>query len=208
MPKILLFPASQRRESYQRRLLEYVATLLAGHCDIDVLNSTEVTLPLFNQDLESDPGVMAEVHSLHQRFGSADGIIVASPEYNGHVSPYLKNTVDWVSRLGHIDTRYARSNPFRDKPLLLCSATTGWSGGVIGLRDARSIFSYLGCLVAAEEIAVSRAADAILADGYRFSPHYAEYMKEAVENFLSLVRRHYNVQPGCPTCAAVGTGEE
>lgn len=207
MSRILFFPASLRRESYQQRLLDYLIPLFGKHCEIDVLKSGEVTLPLFNQDLESDPEVLAQVLSLHRRFADADGLVVASPEYNGHVSPYLKNTVDWVSRLGHIDDRYADANPFRDKPLLLCSATTGWSGGVLGLQDARSIFSYLGCLIAGQSIAVARAAEAMPKDGYHFQPHYAAYMREAVGSFLSLVQRH-GTTPHCREHAAFAAMEE
>jgi chromate reductase len=103
------------------------------------------------------------------------------------VSPYLKNTVDWVSRLARIDARYAADSPFRGKPLLLASASTGWTGGILGLQDARTIFSYLGCLVSAEQICVSDA-DRWAAEGqFRFETAFAEYIERALATFLSLV---------------------
>ena len=144
-PKLLLFPASLRKSSHQRRLIHYLAVLLADRCEIDILQ--DVNLPLFNQDLEQSEPIRNAVMDVHKRFNSADGMIVASPEYNGHASPYLKNTLDWVSRLARIDEHYANINPFRNKPLLLSSASPGWTGGVLGLKDARSIFTYLGYLV-------------------------------------------------------------
>lgn len=188
--RLLLFPASQRQQSYQRRLIDYVASLLERRCQVDILSAGDVTLPLFNQDLEHDPEVRHEVRDLHDRFARADGIIVASPEYNGHVSPYLKNTIDWVSRLAHIDPSFAGHNPFQDKPLLLTSASTGWTGGLLGLQAARSIFVYLGALVVPAQICLSHAEQLLVGDRYEFDPFFADYIARTVDQFVSLVWRH------------------
>ena len=186
-PRLLLFPASLRRHSHQRRLIGYFAALFGGACHVDILGAGEVDLPIFNQDLEGSTPVLDRVVAVHRRFNAADGIIVASPEYNGHVSPYLKNTVDWVSRLARIDGRYAAETPFRGKPLLLASASTGWTGGILGLQDARTIFSYLGCLVSAEQICVSDAERWTTDDQFRFETAFAEYIDRVLATFLSLV---------------------
>lgn len=188
-PRVLLFPASLRRDSHQRRLAAHFAARLAGACDIDMLAAGEVDLPLFNQDLESVPAVLEEVEGLHRRFQAADGLIVVSPEYNGHVSPYLKNTVDWVSRLPRIDPRYAAANPFRGKPLLLASASTGWTGGLLGLKDARSVFAYLGALVVSDQICVSDAGQWVDGEGFRFDPAFADHIDGVLRAFCALAGR-------------------
>lgn len=190
LPTLLLFPASLRHHSHQRRLIDYLASLLEGRCRIDILGAGDVTLPLFNQDMEGIPAVSQEVRTLHDRFARADGIIVASPEYNGHVSPYLKNTIDWVSRLAHIDPHVADPHPFRNKPLLLSSASTGWTGGVLGLQAARSIFAYLGSVVAPAQICLAHAEQALVEDRYEFDPFFADSIARTVEDFVSLVWRN------------------
>jgi chromate reductase len=187
VPRLLLFPASLRRDSHQRRLISYFAALIGRSCHIDILDAGEVDLPIFNQDLEQAAPVVDRVIAVHRRFNDADAIIVASPEYNGHVAPYLKNTVDWVSRLARIDVRYAADTPFRGKPLLLASASTGWTGGILGLQDARTIFSYLGCLVSAEQICVSDANRWAAEGQFRFETAFAEYIEGVMATFLSLV---------------------
>jgi chromate reductase len=111
-PRILLFPGSLRRDSHQRRLVGHFLPLIEGRCQPDILEAGEMALPLFNQDLEQEPSVIAHVEAVHRRFAAADGFIVAPQEYNGHVSPYLKNTVDWLSRLSRIDPRFSEG-PFR-----------------------------------------------------------------------------------------------
>jgi chromate reductase len=193
-PRLLLFPASLRRESYQRQLIDYFAARIGEACHIDILGASEVDLPIVNQDLERSAPVLNRVIALHERFKAADGLIVASPEYNGHVSPYLKNTVDWVSRLARIDPGYAANNPFLDKPVLLASASTGWTGGILGLQDARTIFSYLGCLVSAQQICVSDAGQWAREGSFRFEAPFAGYIEGVLTSFLTLVRGITNTQ--------------
>lgn len=186
-PRLLLFPASLRQDSHQQRLIDHCAAVIGATCRIDILKPRDVNLPLFNQDMEREPEVLKHVIALHDRFLAADGIIVSSPEYNGHVSPYLKNTVDWVSRLARIEPRYAALNPFQDKSLLLASASTGWTGGVLGLRDARTLFSCLGCLVSADQICVSDAGRWAKDGRFRFEPGFAAYTQQALINFVRIV---------------------
>jgi chromate reductase len=188
-PRLLLFPASLRRESHQRRLIEYLAVRLGDCCDVDILRSDEVDLPLFNQDLEKSPTTLDALKALHRRFNMADGVIVASPEYNGHISPYLKNTVDWISRLERIDSHYVGRSPFRDRPLLLSSASTGWTGGILGLQDARAIFAYLGHLVVADQICVADADQWLRGGSFQFEPSFAAHIDRVLKNFVALVTR-------------------
>jgi chromate reductase len=186
-PSLLFFPASLRRQSHQRRLLDHFAETISASCEIDMLTPEDVNLPLFNQDLEQSESVLSEVIALQARFQAADGFVVASPEYNGHISPYLKNTVDWISRLPRIDARYMEGDPFRGKPLLLASASTGWTGGLLGLQSARSVFSYLGCMVAGEQICVSDAEQWVVNDHFRFEDAFAEHIRKTLTSFLRLV---------------------
>jgi chromate reductase, NAD(P)H dehydrogenase (quinone) len=185
-PKLLLFPASLRAASHQRRLADHFAQALCETCEIDVLAAGEADLPIFNQDLEAEPGVLERAAAAHRRFAAAEGLVVATPEYNGHVSAYLKNTVDWVSRLPRIDP--AAADAFRGKPVLLASASTGWSGGLLGLRDARTLFAYLGCLVSAEQICVSDADHWAAQESFVFEPAFAGYIDRVLEGFVGLVR--------------------
>jgi chromate reductase len=156
---------------------------------VDYLEPATVSLPIFNQDLEGDEAVLRHVKQLHQRFLEADGFVIASPEYNGHVAPFVKNTVDWISRLPRIDSAYASLNPFREKPLLLVSASTGWTGGILGLQDARSIFSYLGCLVSSDQICVSDANQWANGDTFTFEVPFEQSIESIVQQFLALISR-------------------
>jgi NAD(P)H-dependent FMN reductase len=183
-PRILLFPASLRRGSHQRRLADPFAEALSETCEIDLLAAGEADLPIFNLDLETE--LLDKVVAVHARFAAAQGLIVVSPEYNGHVPAYLKNTVDWVSRAPRIES--ACADAFRGKPALLASASTGWSGGLLGLQDARTIFSYLGCLVSPEQICVSDADHWGASGAFLFEPAFAAWIAQVLAGFVALVR--------------------
>lgn len=186
MTQFLLFPGSLRHDSHQRRLLNHFAPIFARHGSIDILPPSEIDLPLFNQDLETDPAIRSHLRALHARFSAAQALVIATPEYNGHVPAYLKNTLDWVSRLPRLEPA---ANAFQDKPVLLASASTGWSGGVLGLRDARSIFSYLGGLVFPRHICVCDADQWRQGDDFSFAPDFADFIATSITDFAALAAR-------------------
>lgn len=184
MSALLLLSGSRRRESYNGRLLRWLAGPLASRGDIDLVEAQQVDLPLFDQDLETDASVVRRVAALHARFARCDGIVVACPEYNGQPTPYLKNTIDWVSRLPHIDPAF--ENPFVDRPVLLCSASTGWSGGALALPHLRALFGYIGCVVIGDAICLPHADRLWTRDGYEFDPFFEAQTHEAVGRLLRL----------------------
>ncbi len=183
-PRLLLVPGSPRRESYNARLLDDFSLRLDGRCQLDLLSPGEVDLPLFNQDLEADPGLRARVVALHRRFSCCDGLIVASPEYNGQLPPYLKNLVDWVSRLAYIAPEHG--NAFVDRPVLLCSASSGSSGGAVAIPHARALFGYVGCVVIGDTVCIPHAGQAWSGDGFAFPDWLHAQIDGALERVLRL----------------------
>ncbi len=182
--QLLFVSGSQRRESHNQRLLNYLSQQLDGHCVIDILMPADVGLPLFDQDLEDQPDITDRLEKLHQRINACDGIVIATPEYNGQLPPYLKNLVDWVSRLPRIDSRF--SNPFFARPVLLCSASTGWSGGALAIPHARALFGYLGSIVAGDTICLPYADEAWDGEGYVFEPGFDAQLRTTALQFLTL----------------------
>lgn len=183
MAQLLLLSGSQRQESFNARLLNHIAQHLGVTCSFLTVEPFAERLPLFNQDLENDPTVRSIVAELHQAFMACDGIVVASPEYNGQLTPYLKNIIDWVSRLAYIDPAF--DNPFVDKPVLLCSASTGSSGGSAGIPSARALFGYVGSLVFGETLCVPFADHAWTEAGYFFDDDFENRIQNLSQRFAS-----------------------
>ena len=156
MKRVLVFCGSRRTGSHNRRFAEFLATQISAWVQVDLVSGEIVDLPLFDEDLEDDPTIITRLEPLYHRFLAADAFIFTTPEYNASLTPYFKNTIDWVSRLPHIaPQRY--TNPLQGKPVLLTCATTGRSNGILGLLAARQVLTHLGCLVLAEQVGVSCA---------------------------------------------------
>ena len=138
---------------------------------------------MFNQDHEDRPDLQSAVLRTHQRLAQADAWIVASPEFNGMVTPFLKNSVDWLSRLAYI--RPDIPNVFLDKPILLCAASTGGSGGVMGLTHARALFSYVGACVFGQTLTLPFAHLHDTGSGMALDPDQQGVAQNALERFIA-----------------------
>jgi chromate reductase len=82
-----------------------------------------------------------------------------------------------------VDGQFA--NPFLDRPLLLCSASTGWSGGALGMPHARALFAYVGCAVMDDSINVAHVAEAWTGTAFAFDPFFDAEIDGAI---LQIVR--------------------
>ena len=89
------FAGSLRRGSYNRALLR-AATELAPSALHIVIHELD-GIPLYNGDIEA-AGAPESVVQLRDVIRKADGLLIATPEYNHGVPGVLKNTIDWLSR--------------------------------------------------------------------------------------------------------------
>lgn len=135
--RILAFGGSLRQASFNRALLAEAATMAPPGTEVDLgLLPAIAALPLFDQDLAARdfPAAAAE---LKEALRAADGLLVASPEYNWGVPGYLKNALDWASR-PPADVPAV----FGDLPVALVGAG-GLSGTRFGQTAWLTTFRYL-----------------------------------------------------------------
>jgi len=91
-------------------------------------------IPLYNQDV-FDAGLPASVTRFCDQVRAADGLLIASPEYNFSVSAALKNAIDWGSRVP--------KQVFQEKPVAIFSASGGPLGGARVQYDLRRMLGQL-----------------------------------------------------------------
>src|SRR3978361_1785898 len=93
--KLLGIAGSVRRSSYSAAVLQAIGDGVPEGVSFEMFPLNDV--PIYNQDLDtaSPPAV---VLALRKAIDDADGIVIASPEYNHSISGVLKNTLDWASR--------------------------------------------------------------------------------------------------------------
>ena len=123
--KIVAIAGSLRKESYNQKIINQAAHFAkqAG-AEVEIITLSELAIPLFNEDIEQQ-GTPADVQFLKDKLRAADGILLASPEYNGSITAPLKNAIDWASRT-EVDAQPA----FNHKVVALFAASPGGLGGV------------------------------------------------------------------------------
>ena len=159
-PKILVFAGSIRTGSMNAQLAALAAKefALAG-ADTTRISLLDYPMPIYDGDLENRSGPPEAAIMLKKMMQQHQGIFIASPEYNASITPLLKNTLDWVSRV-----REGREPPlavYKDRAFALGGASNGQYGAMRSLLAVRQVLE-IGCgaLVIPDQIAVSRAADA------------------------------------------------
>ena len=160
VPKILVFAGSIRTGSYNARLAALAAKELAlAGADVTRISLEDFPLPIYDGDDEAKSGVPAHARNLKQMMAEHQGVFIASPEYNASITPLLKNTIDWISRVR--DRGEAPLAVFKGRVFALGGASDSPYGALRSLMALRQVLE-LGCgaLVLPEQITVFRASEA------------------------------------------------
>jgi chromate reductase, NAD(P)H dehydrogenase (quinone) len=139
MKHVLAFSGSLSSDSINHELLIHAVSHLS-RTDPKLISLHDYPIPLFSTDLERE-GLPANVSALRALFDSADGFMLAVPEYNSSIPAGFKNMVDWLSRTG--------GKTFQDKPVLLLSTSPGARGGASVQQHLLSVMPFWGAQVAA-----------------------------------------------------------
>jgi chromate reductase len=129
---ILALSGSLRKGSFNTALLRALQGLSPSGMEIEIAEID--ALPLYNQDDEA--AFPSAAKALKDKIEAADGIIIATPEYNRSVPGVLKNAIDWVSR------PYGQ-NSFAKKPVLIAGVSGGKIGTAVAQSHLRQIMNYL-----------------------------------------------------------------
>ena len=130
--RILGICGSLRKASYNRLLLSSAQGLVPDGMTLEIAEMRGI--PVFDEDVQAagDPEAVA---ALKERVRDADGLLIATPEYNWGVPGPLKNTIDWLSRP-------PKDTPLLRKPVALMGATTGPWGTVRAQLALRQILLF------------------------------------------------------------------
>lgn len=134
MSRVLALSGSLRAASFNTRILRSLPALAPESMHIELYEHLG-DLPHFSEDLETEPP--ASVRRLWQAITDADGLIIATPEYNGAIPGVLKNALDWASR------PYG-SSVLPGHAAMVLSASPGIFGGIraqVQLREEGTLAS-------------------------------------------------------------------
>lgn len=178
--RLLFFAGSARVASLNKRLAKAAEMAAAARgAATTFVDLADYAMPLYDGDLEAMDGTPEAATRLKTVIDAHDGVFVASPEYNASISPLLKNTIDWLSRL----SKEEPSGPkvMKSKVWALGAASPGGTGGMRGLVAVRYTLEMgIGCLVLPDQVLVARANAAFADDGTLSDKDGAERLADVV----------------------------
>lgn len=123
--KLVAIAGSIAKDSYNKKLVNFMAKAYSDVANIEVLSLDQV--PLFDRDLSYKD--FDQLVELDRKIKLADGVILATPEHNHTTTVAMKSMLEWLSTDTH---------PFQDKPVLIVGASyhiQGTSRAQMDLRD-------------------------------------------------------------------------
>ena len=176
-PKILVFAGSTRTGAYSGKTADVAQKELALlGAEVTRISLGDYPLPIMDQDYEVEHGIPENAYRLCRLMIHSDGVLIATPEYNGSVPPLLKNAIDWVSRVRKDGEKPVK--PYAGKVAALCSSSDGNFAGIRGLYHLRAVLMNCGVEIVTPQCSVARAGQAFDENG-RFRD---ERTRQAMEN--------------------------
>ena len=174
------FAGSLRGGSYNRALLR-AATELAPSALHIVIHELD-GIPLYNGDVEA-AGAPTSVVELRDAIRTAEGLLIATPEYNHGVPGVLKNTIDWLSRP-------PRDSVLNGKVAAVMGASPGMTGTARGQSQLRQAFVFTNTYALLQpEVLVGRAQEKFDADGRLVHQATRDVLATFLERFADLLAR-------------------
>jgi NAD(P)H-dependent FMN reductase len=181
MTTIVGMSGSLRRDSYNSALLRAAAGLMPEGSQLVIGSIRDV--PLYDGDLETQ-GIPPAVSTLKDAIAGADGLLLASPEYNNSLPGVLKNAIDWLSRPPADIARV-----FRNKPVAVMGASPGNFGTVLAQNAWLAVLRTLGTRPwFGGRLMVSRAQSVFGSDGALADAAVTEKLQTFVHGFVAFVR--------------------
>jgi len=181
----LVFSASLRAGSLNTKLATLAAAAIERHeGKADVVAMSAFDCPSYGQDAGA-AGFPPGATELRNRLEAHDGLVIASPEYNGSMPGAVKNVIDWASRF--------RPQPFNTKHALLLSASPSMAGGNRGLWALRVPLEHLGTRVYPDMFSLAQAHQAFDAQGHIANQQLADRFDQTIAGFMDLAEaaKHY-----------------
>src|SRR4051812_34349355 len=137
MTHLIGLSGSLRSGSYNTALLHAATRLIPEGATLEVATIRDI--PLYDGDMEAKTGIPAPVAALKDQIAAADGLLLATPEYNNSIPGAFKNAIDWLSRPPADIERV-----FGGKPVAVIGASPGGFGTILAQNAWMPVLRTLG----------------------------------------------------------------
>ncbi|WP_433444854.1 NADPH-dependent FMN reductase [Nonomuraea sp. CA-141351] len=151
--RILGISGSLRAQSHNTALLRAAQKHAPGGVSVEIYEGLR-DIPPYDQELDTPHHRPQVVRELRERVTAADGLLIATPEYNYSIPGVLKNAIDWVST----DWTGTEGLPLLRKPIAILGASPTNFGSVRAQLALRQVFIWTDSdVIAKPEVIVFRA---------------------------------------------------
>ncbi|MFL5289680.1 MAG: NADPH-dependent FMN reductase, partial [Rhodopila sp.] len=173
---------SLRSGSYNTALLHAATRLIPEGATLEVATIRDI--PLYDGDLEAKEGIPAPVAALKDQIAAADGLLLATPEYNNSLPGVFKNAIDWLSRppsdIGRV---------FGGRPVAVIGASPGGFGTSLAQNAWLPVLRTLGTVPwFGGRLMVSRAQGVFDAAGALTDATVEGQFRKFLEGFVAFIR--------------------
>ena len=141
---------NRQRISYTAHAAQVVnATLASAGVTVEVMHGADLNLAF-----PGDP-VSSDAKRVEERVAAADAVILATPEYHGTYSAFLKLVIE---SLGY-------PSALEGKPVAMLGVAGGRLGATKSLEQLRNTCAHTGALVLPGAVSIAHANDAFDAEG-------------------------------------------
>jgi len=183
--RVLGVCGSARKASFNMAALRACKELAPAGLSITIAQIGDI--PMYNQDL-FDAGIPQPAKRFYDEIAAADGVLIATPEYNFSLPPLLKNAIDWVSKMP--------KQPFENKPCAVFSSSQGPLGGARVQYDVRKILVQLwGLVLPRPEVFIGAAQTKFDKDGKLTDEMTKKFLTDLVAGFKTWIERMRAAKP-------------
>jgi chromate reductase, NAD(P)H dehydrogenase (quinone) len=177
--KIIAIVGSNRKESYNKKLAGYMQKRYQMKAEIEILPIEE--LPMYNQDDELTPPAI--VTEIKKQVAESDGVLFVTPEYNHSVPAFLKNAIDWFSRVDKVMV---------NKPVMIVGSSPGVLGTARAQMHLRQILNSPGIAalpLPGNEVFIGAVNEKIDESGNLIHEPTIQFLDSVMDNYLNWIHK-------------------
>src|SRR5690625_3048438 len=175
--KIVGIVGSNADFSYNRLLLNFIAKNFKKLIDVEVLDIKDV--PMFNQS--NDQTNSEPIQRLNRKISEADGVIIATPEYNHSIPSALQSVLEWLSFKIH---------PLDGKPVMIVGASydvQGSSRSQLHLRQVLDAPGVNAIVMPGNEFLLGEVHKAFDDNGNLIDKKTTEFLEICLKKFIRFI---------------------
>jgi len=183
MPKrrVAVLVGSLRKDAFSRRLALALREVQPDSLELEIVEIA--TLPLYNQDLETD-SPPAAWQEYRKRLDAADAVLFVTPEYNRGMPAAIKNAID-------VGSRPYGKGAINRKPCAVASSSPGGLGGFGANHQVRQSVVFLDMpMMQMPELYVGHVDKAVDASGKPASDATRELLQKFMQAFAAWIERN------------------